>query len=156
MRDERAPSCGNCVHWQGVAGHRECRRYAVLTERDKRSGLERGDILPVEAELLTMVEQYEYLRPRAHFVCEQWRSADNETLLDPARFPPESHRYRLEQNKLIDKETTNYAAALQQAYIDAWAPVPGPRHKRQRVRQTLLSPVENDGNGNALWLEATA
>lgn len=156
MKHKTMPSCGTCIHWGGVPGQEYCSRYLVLTERDKGSGMERGDVLPVEARGLIYAAQTEYLRPRSHFVCEQWRSASNETLLDPVRFPPESHGYRLERNELIDKSTTEYAAELQRDYIESWGvEAARPRRRQDRTNQTLLRPIESDRSGNALWLEAT-
>lgn len=164
------PSCGSCVHWQAAVTQEQikgkvftdkyhyCGRYIVLTKRERFGGREVGDMLPVEAEsLLDGMAEWGFMRPRSHFLCEQWRSQTNETLLDQTRFPPESQEYRLAQDLLIDRATTRRAADIQLSSRLQWMKEEeAPVRRLTPVKQTLLPLFTPDIDRSAYVLRATA
>lgn len=105
------PCCETCVHWRegqeaqlhGPARrYRYCARLVVLTRRERTGGREVGHVMPIEAvPALDRMAEWEHSRPRAHFWCELWRNASNETFLCPERYPPDSQAYRLERDLLV-------------------------------------------------------
>lgn len=121
MTGERDASigCGTCVHWREANDGNWCSRLIVLTKRERFGGREAGEVMPVEAvPTLRHGAEWRHVRTLEHGLCEQWRSHDNRTLLDPIRFPQASQHLRLERGLLIDRETARRAVALQRRQRD--------------------------------------
>lgn len=163
------PCCGSCVHWSG--GFEEirakgrvyndkfhyCTQLVTLTRRERAGGREVGHLMPIEAvELLDGMAQWQHLRPRSHFVCEQWRSEANETLLDPERFPLDSQTYRLEREQLIDPATALRAAEMQRAAAERWVQSERPVKPPPAPKQSLLPLFDPAVDRAAYVLRATA
>lgn len=155
------------MHWQAVTVQERvgkkvltdkfhiCTRYIVLTRRERFGGREVGHAMPVEAvPLLDGVAEWEHMRPRSHFLCEQWRNHANDALLDDERFPLGAQSYRLEQDLLIDHATTCRAADIQERSRVQW--VQAYERPATPPKQTLL-PMASPGIDRADYvLRATA